>query len=216
MSFVKRKNGEVIEVNSDFKKILDSAAQHVDKVFRDEDLFPDNLVEDFRRTDHHALQNGLLHVRPEFIGNSGSFHGWYLTAKVKASGEGNESFIFGVTQSIGTWDQSNALSRYCPERISPIIRYIEENYTTAFQVKEMARHFGLSTTGLEKMFKSHYSVTPLHFIRRYRVYRAGLEIQQKEDPLSRIAARNGFAAPSHLSTEFKKFTGLSPNQCRNS
>lgn len=96
------------------------------------------------------------------------------------------------------------------------LAYIEDNLSREFTVKEIADHVGLSPDYLSKNFKSIIGVTPIDYIKNYKIARAMEKLRSTEDSISDIAESVGFIDMSHFSRTFRQVTGVTPSAFRKS
>lgn len=83
------------------------------------------------------------------------------------------------------------------------------------RVDQVAQHLGISTRGVQRLAQRHVGLTPLAIIRRYRLQDAAQRI--RNDPsatISQVAAEHGYADHAHLSTDFRRVLGFTPNSYR--
>ena len=81
---------------------------------------------------------------------------------------------------------------------------------------ELAASVGLHPGHLVRVFRRHCRCTPGQYVRRLRVEEACRELARGKRSLAEIALTTGFSDQSHLSTTFKRHTGLTPAQFRKS
>ena len=102
-------------------------------------------------------------------------------------------------------------------RIGAAVEYIEQNYSRPITVGELAAHSNMSESRFFPRFREELGVTPIEYINRYRVNRAILLlIADGEIPIERISELTGFESSAYFRRVFKKETGMSPREYRNS
>ncbi len=102
-----------------------------------------------------------------------------------------------------------------PDDIRAVASYLEENIDKSLTVSEIARHFSLSESGLKKMFSSQVGgVTD--FFNSMKIERAKLLIRENDKNFTEIAEVLGFNSIHYFSRMFKKKTGMTPSEYRNS
>ncbi len=102
-----------------------------------------------------------------------------------------------------------------PDDIRKVASYLEENIDKSFTVGEIARCFSLSESGLKKMFSSQVGgVTD--FFNSMKIERAKLLIRENDKNFTEIAEFLGFNSIHYFSRMFKKKTGMTPSEYRNS
>jgi AraC-like DNA-binding protein len=79
-------------------------------------------------------------------------------------------------------------------------------------IAELERQLGVSRTTLAARFRDHVGVTPKRYARIVRLRGVLAELQRGGAPLARVALDRGFYDQSHLNTEFRALTGITPCQ----
>lgn len=69
-------------------------------------------------------------------------------------------------------------------------------------------------SGLSALFSTVEGITIEHYFLQQRIERVKELIQYGELTISEIAHRTGFSSVAHLSTQFKKLTGMTPTEFR--
>lgn len=101
-------------------------------------------------------------------------------------------------------------SRFKPDWLGRVIDYLDDTFTEAWGLKELAGHAGVHPVHLCRSFREHFYCTLGQYIRSLRLLRARQLIADGSASLAEIAALCGFADQSHLQREFKKVVGTSP------
>ena len=78
-------------------------------------------------------------------------------------------------------------------------------------LEDAAEAAGLSKYHLLRSFKSFYGLSP-HLFRTQKRIDAARTLIQKGFSLSDVAAETGFTDQSHLTNQFKRYTGATPGQ----
>ena len=80
-------------------------------------------------------------------------------------------------------------------------------------VKEIARHYGMSTRALQRLFRSHVGVGPKWVLRRYRLQEAAERIAAGEvDDLASLALDLGYFDQAHFNRDFRSMVGRAPSE----
>jgi len=103
-------------------------------------------------------------------------------------------------------------------RPSPIIekarRFMEENIGVETDISGMGKHLGISRGHLTRVFLQETGYTPGGYLRRLRCARAKEMLVTTSFSMTRIAMSLGFSSSQRFAEVFKKYTGMSPSQCR--
>lgn len=137
--------------------------------------------------------------------------GWESMARVVLSGALIElSRMFSANRQ-----KTNSIVHYLPY-IRQVLGYIHENYREAIGAEDIAEHLGLSADYLTRLFKKTTGVSPVEYLRNYRVGKAIGFLQQSDRAVGEISAAVGISDLSVFSRQFKKITGVSPSAARKS
>ncbi|ALS96911.1 AraC family transcriptional regulator [Lacimicrobium alkaliphilum] len=94
-----------------------------------------------------------------------------------------------------------------------VIVFIDEHLDSRICMANLATEADLSPFHFARQFKQSFGETPGQYVIRRRV--EGVKRQlATQIPLAQIAANNGFAQQSHMTTNFKKQVGVTPNAYR--
>jgi AraC family transcriptional regulator len=79
---------------------------------------------------------------------------------------------------------------------------------------ELAAVINISATYFASLFKQAMGITPHQYVIQQRVERAKLMLSKTDLAIADIALQVGFSSQSHLTQQFKRFTGVTPKQVR--
>lgn len=104
--------------------------------------------------------------------------------------------------------------------IHPAVRkataYLRLNSTTSITTEELAKHVNLEPSYFHKLFKKNMGMTPYEYIMKHKLNFVKRRLLETNDSIADIAYLHGFSSLSYFSYVFKKQTGLSPSQFRQS
>ena len=106
---------------------------------------------------------------------------------------------------------SSALSPRAQQRV---LEYIEANLQRNIGLQELADLVGYSRGHFLRMFRVATGTTPHRYLTERRIERAKALLTGGQLALTDVAAFCGFSSQSHLSTEFRRRTGMSPARFR--
>ncbi len=98
--------------------------------------------------------------------------------------------------------------------LSPVIQYIEANYTEPISMAEMARQAGLSATHFNQRFRELLRMSPTQYLLSRRVEQARRLLTETDDSIASIGAQVGFYDQSHFTKRFRSVTGITPRAYR--
>jgi AraC-like DNA-binding protein len=104
---------------------------------------------------------------------------------------------------------------YDSPKMEKASKFIEDNYSSQISIHETARKAGMSHPAFIKAFKRYQGVTPVRFLMQTRIREAADMLANSNFSIEEIAERTGFPNRAYLSRVFKKITGTSPAEFRN-
>jgi AraC family transcriptional regulator len=106
---------------------------------------------------------------------------------------------------------SSGLSR---ERLQRVRDYIEAHLDDRLTLTDLAAVACLSPYHFSRSFKLALGVGPQRYVMQRRLERAKTLMRRTNQPLARIARKSGFSDQSHLTSVFRRETGVTPGQFR--
>lgn len=100
--------------------------------------------------------------------------------------------------------------------VATAVRFIRQHAATGIKVSEVLRAVPLSRRVLESRFTRVLGHTPHEEIMRQRISRLKQLLAETDLPLREIASRAGFEHTEYLTVVFKRETGQTPTEFRNS
>lgn len=97
-----------------------------------------------------------------------------------------------------------------------ICDYVSWHIKEPLKVSQVANYFGYNEKYLTTFFKQRTGISLKQFILQTKMERAKAALSETGDSISRIAFELGFADAHNFSNAFRKVTGLSPSDYRNS
>jgi AraC family transcriptional regulator len=116
-----------------------------------------------------------------------------------------------VDRSALMLEPSNGLSR---ERLERVRDYIEAHLDGRLILTDLAKVACLSPYHFSRSFKQAVGVGPQRYVMQRRLERAKTLMRRTNEPLAEIAQRVGFADQSHLTSIFRRETGVTPGRYR--
>lgn len=100
------------------------------------------------------------------------------------------------------------------EIIKRMIAYIQEHYKETVTLDQLCREGGVSRTVCTKLFQKYVNVTPIDYVRHYRIAKSIELLQSTDKTITEIAYETGFCGTSFFAKTFRKITGITPRQLR--
>ncbi|WP_123039596.1 response regulator transcription factor [Cohnella candidum] len=94
-------------------------------------------------------------------------------------------------------------------------RYIESNLARDVSLQEVADHVGLNATYLSVLFKEVMGETYIKYLTRFRMERAK-SLLRKGLKVNEVSEKVGYLTHRHFTEVFKKYTGQTPGQFKDS
>lgn len=93
------------------------------------------------------------------------------------------------------------------------IQLIEENFADPnFNIEKGSEKLGLSRVHLYRKVKELSGITPIEFLRNYRLKRATALLRQRSGTISEVAYSTGFGSPAYFSKCFKTVYQITPTE----
>lgn len=94
--------------------------------------------------------------------------------------------------------------------------YMEQYYMEELTLRDMADLCGYSTSHFSRSFKECFGIKFVQYLMQVRVEQAKELLRRTELSVEMIAEKTGFQSLSYFCSSFKKETGMTPNQFRES
>lgn len=101
-----------------------------------------------------------------------------------------------------------------PWQRKKVIRYIEENLTTAVRIEHLAELVRLSISHFSRAFRLTFGKSPYGYVLERRMMYAKILMAETNVSLSQIALDCGMSDQAHFCKVFRKTFGTSPNRWR--
>ena len=95
-----------------------------------------------------------------------------------------------------------------------VVEYINEYLDREIKLTDLARLLGMSQFHFSYLFKRSLGIPPYQYLLQQRIEQAKQLLKQKERSIMDIALECGFNSHSHLSKQFRQFTGMTPKAYR--
>lgn len=101
-----------------------------------------------------------------------------------------------------------------PELLDRITNYVEEHYTSAITISDLAKYFFVSPSTISHLFQQRLGVSFHRYVTQRRLIDAKNRIV-KGQRLEEVAVQTGFSDYSSFYRAFRQLFGISPRQYRN-
>jgi len=97
-----------------------------------------------------------------------------------------------------------------PDPIQVATTFINDHYSEPIEIQQVAEHARLSTSQLNRRFRSTYQMSPSQYLQRVRVHHASQALLDTDKQIGIIALDTGFYDQAHLTRLFRRWMGLTP------
>jgi AraC-like DNA-binding protein len=99
------------------------------------------------------------------------------------------------------------------QAVKQVREYLEAYYAKNLSLERLADIANLSPFYLVRVFSNEVGLPPHAYLTQVRVWRAK-KLLSLGWPIAQVASETGFMDQSHLNRQFKRFSGITPGQCR--
>lgn len=100
--------------------------------------------------------------------------------------------------------------------LDAIIAYMEEHLSGKLTLKQLSDEFHISTSYIQRLFSQYKKTGAIHYFTAMKIERAKQLLREKNRNISQIAELLGYDNTYYFCNQFKKFTGKSPREYRQS
>lgn len=104
--------------------------------------------------------------------------------------------------------------RDAPPTVARVIEHVGAHFARKLTLDELSEVACLSSSHLEHLFHTSVGVSPLQYVRRYRLDVAMRLLEETDLPVSAVAAKVGYGDPFYFSRAFRQAEGMSPSHYR--
>jgi AraC-like DNA-binding protein len=97
-----------------------------------------------------------------------------------------------------------------PASLERAAEYAYRNLGRKITLKDLATQACLDASYFSRLFRKATGETPMEFVRRLKVERAGTVLLNSDLTIGQVSEMFGFQSQAHFSRKFKKISGLSP------
>lgn len=126
-------------------------------------------------------------------------------------------FVQAVRAHIETLDaeaETGWLAALSDRRIGAALQRLHQNVASNWTVDALAAAAGMSRSAFALRFKAKVGQTPLDYLTRWRMFRAGHLLRHTDTPLVEVAGSVGYESEAAFNKAFKRSTGAAPGAYR--
>ena len=99
-------------------------------------------------------------------------------------------------------------------RLSRAFAAIHARVQHPWTVEDLAREAGMSRSAFAARFRDSVGLSPLDYVTRWRMFRAGTLLRRGDRSIAEIATKVGYENESAFAKAFKRVTGITPGAYR--
>jgi AraC-like DNA-binding protein len=105
-----------------------------------------------------------------------------------------------------------------PEAQNPccrrVIRFLEDNFMNKIRMAHLGKAYPLSTRQISRIFQKELGMSPLDYLRLYRLLRASMLLYERERKVIDIAFDCGYQSISSFYKDYNLYYGVPPHRFR--
>jgi len=110
--------------------------------------------------------------------------------------------------------RQHTLNRITQQLIRKAMAYIHARYSDPITREEIADQVGISADYLTDCFRQELGITPITYIRRYRIRQACELLRNTDQSITQVAMAVGFSDSAHFTRTFQREMKLTPRAFR--
>lgn len=111
-------------------------------------------------------------------------------------------------------EASGWIGALCDPRLSRAFSAIHARVDNHWTVDDLAREAGMSRSAFAARFRERVGMSPLDYVTRWRMFRAGALLRQGNRSIAEIAIKVGYENEGAFAKAFKRVTGITPGAYR--
>jgi len=111
-------------------------------------------------------------------------------------------------------ERRNALGGATRQLVRRAMVFIHAHFAESISREEIAAHIGISPDYLTDCFRQELGITPITYIRRYRIRQACALLRNTDQTITQVAMNIGFADSAHFTRTFLREMGVTPKAYR--
>jgi len=121
-----------------------------------------------------------------------------------------------LLELFGRWFREGKLtSREIPGWLRTVRNLLHDSFRESISLEDLSQTVGVHSSHIAREFHGAYGLTVGEYIRKLRVDFVSAQLRnpnRKQIPLTDLALQAGFSSHAHMSSVFKRVTGMTPSQ----
>jgi signal transduction histidine kinase/CheY-like chemotaxis protein len=126
--------------------------------------------------------------------------------------------VFSATETLdhieSALTRQHTLGRATQQIVRQAMACIHTRYTEPLSREDIARHIGISADYLTDCFRQELGITPMIYLRRYRIRQARELLETSDLSIMQVALEVGFTESAHFTRTFQREVGMTPRAYR--
>jgi transcriptional regulator GlxA family with amidase domain len=110
--------------------------------------------------------------------------------------------------------RQRALGRVTQQLVRQAMACIHTRYAEPLNREDIARYVGINADYLTDCFRQEMSITPMTYLRRYRIHQARELLETTDLSIIQVALEVGFSDGAHFTRTFQREVGMTPRAYR--
>ena len=176
----------------------------------DFEINPSGMAENYVRDDEQLLSGKADRIeRLELWFDRQGLPDWFAVTKLPLlDRKGRAAGTMGVLRRATEHERELPLM----QTVSQAVKVLREGYTRRVSLRKVAESCGLTLRNLQRRFQASFGMSPQEFLMKTRVQAAMRLLEETSLTASEIASSTGFANASSFGEQFKRRTGMTPNE----
>ena len=126
--------------------------------------------------------------------------------------------VFTTTETLNHIESAltrqHTLGKATQQIVRQAMACIHTRYTESLSREDIARHIGISADYLTDCFRQELGITPMIYLRRYRIRQARELLETTDLSIMQVAMEVGFSESAHFTRTFQREVGMTPRAYR--
>lgn len=126
--------------------------------------------------------------------------------------------LFNTTETLrhveAALTRQQTLGRATQQLVRQATACIQARYSEAFTREDIAQQVGISADYLTDCFRQELGITPMTYLRRYRIRQARELLETTDLSIMQVAMAVGFSESAHFTRTFQREVGMTPRAYR--
>ncbi len=123
-----------------------------------------------------------------------------------------QELLVKIVQSQTLRGISEGVAKPLNSALGQVINMIRDNISNKLELKTIAKHAGMSTSALYRLFKTEMGISPVEFVILEKIKLAKRYLNDKNVYIKNVCYEAGFEDSNYFTRVFKQYEGITPKQ----